>query len=155
MADPNSIVFATGGYDHFIKFWHPQDGVCYRTAVVHTRTYTHTHTHTYTHTHTHTHTDTRGGCGSAQCPHRPRRSVSGSCEQQGKDGGREGRMDGWVLIPYLRCHTAGNSNWISSAFPLSDCYLLSPSLFEEVNIILQAINNCVLVPCRVCVTYGA
>lgn len=27
-----SIVFATGGYDHSIKFWYPHDGVCYRTA---------------------------------------------------------------------------------------------------------------------------
>ena len=30
--DVGSIVFATGGYDHSIKFWHPHDGVCYRTA---------------------------------------------------------------------------------------------------------------------------
>ena len=30
--DPNSIVFATGGYDHSIKFWYPHDGVCYRTV---------------------------------------------------------------------------------------------------------------------------
>lgn len=27
-----NIVFATGGYDHSVKFWHPHDGVCYRTA---------------------------------------------------------------------------------------------------------------------------
>ena len=33
MADTgSSIIFATGGYDHSIKFWHPHDGVCYRTA---------------------------------------------------------------------------------------------------------------------------
>ena len=30
--DVGNIVFATGGYDHSIKFWHPHDGVCYRTA---------------------------------------------------------------------------------------------------------------------------
>lgn len=30
--DVGSIVFATGGYDHSVKFWHPHDGVCYRTA---------------------------------------------------------------------------------------------------------------------------
>ena len=30
--DAGSIVFATGGYDHSIKFWYPHDGVCYRTA---------------------------------------------------------------------------------------------------------------------------
>ena len=30
--DAGSIVFATGGYDHSIKFWSPHDGVCYRTA---------------------------------------------------------------------------------------------------------------------------
>ena len=30
--DTGSIVFATGGYDHSIKFWYPHDGVCYRTA---------------------------------------------------------------------------------------------------------------------------
>lgn len=30
--DANTIVFATGGYDHSIKFWYPHDGVCYRTA---------------------------------------------------------------------------------------------------------------------------
>ena len=28
----SGIVLATGGYDHSIKFWHPHDGVCYRTA---------------------------------------------------------------------------------------------------------------------------
>ncbi len=26
------IIFVTGGYDHTIKFWHPHDGVCYRSA---------------------------------------------------------------------------------------------------------------------------
>ena len=31
-ADVGNIVFATGGYDHSVKFWHPHDGVCYRTA---------------------------------------------------------------------------------------------------------------------------
>ena len=30
--DAGNIVFATGGYDHSIKFWYPHDGVCYRTA---------------------------------------------------------------------------------------------------------------------------
>ena len=30
--DVGNIVFATGGYDHSVKFWHPHDGVCYRTA---------------------------------------------------------------------------------------------------------------------------
>lgn len=30
--DRETIVFATGGYDHCIKFWQAHDGVCYRTA---------------------------------------------------------------------------------------------------------------------------
>lgn len=30
--DRDTIVFATGGYDHCIKFWQAHDGLCYRTA---------------------------------------------------------------------------------------------------------------------------
>ena len=30
--DTGNIIFASGGYDHSIKFWSPHDGVCYRTA---------------------------------------------------------------------------------------------------------------------------
>jgi hypothetical protein len=30
--DDSEVIFVTGGYDHSIKFWRPQNGVCYRSA---------------------------------------------------------------------------------------------------------------------------